>query len=49
VRQARELVDRHSHDPEQAISGEVAITGDNNDANDDANDDVKAEMSAEGE
>lgn len=50
-RQAQELANRHSHDPEQASSGEVAITGDAND-NDDDNDDIvppKAEMSAEGE
>jgi hypothetical protein len=50
-RQAQELADRHSHDPEQASSGEVAITADAND-NDDDNDDVvlpKAELSAEGE
>ena len=44
-------MDRPSHDPEQARSGEVAITtGDVNDTNDDDNDDdVKAEVSAEGE
>jgi hypothetical protein len=51
VRQAQQLEDRHSHDPEQASSGEVAITGDAND-NDDDNDDIvppKAEASPEGE
>lgn len=42
-------MDRRSHDPEQANSGEVAITGDTNDTNDDDNDDVKAVVSAEGE
>ncbi|KAH8984713.1 hypothetical protein EDB92DRAFT_1885335 [Lactarius akahatsu] len=49
VKQAQELADRPSHDPERSSSGEVAITGETND-NDDDNDVVpKAEVPVEGE
>ncbi|KAH8994147.1 hypothetical protein EDB86DRAFT_2927113 [Lactarius hatsudake] len=49
VKQARELADRPSHDPERSGSGEVAITGETNDNDDD--DDVvpKAEVPVEDE
>ncbi|KAI9430970.1 hypothetical protein H4582DRAFT_2012683 [Lactarius indigo] len=47
VRQAQELADRPSHDPERSSSGEVAIAGETNDNDDD--DDVvpKAEVPVE--
>ncbi|KAH9172671.1 hypothetical protein EDB89DRAFT_2229291 [Lactarius sanguifluus] len=49
VKQAQELADRPSHDPERSGSGEVAITGETNDNDDDSDVVPKAEVPVEGE